>query len=121
MAPAQSWGMVSVRSLACVALIAFSLGCNGPAQPQPTPAPTGLPIAIPLPDVATRPPAIANGPHQDNGEPAPRVSAPSLAVVDEASGELLYSVNPFERRAPASITKIATTIVALERGPEVHT
>src|SRR5207249_3938342 len=37
------------------------------------------------------------------------------------SGNLLYAQDAFTRRAPASITKIATTIVALERGPDINT
>jgi D-alanyl-D-alanine carboxypeptidase len=39
--------------------------------------------------------------------------------MDEASGVLLTSVDPFAREAPASITKIVTTIVALERQPDI--
>jgi len=39
--------------------------------------------------------------------------------MDEASGALLYAIEPFTRQAPASITKIATTIVALEHEPDL--
>jgi D-alanyl-D-alanine carboxypeptidase len=96
--------------------------CDKASPPGHVPLPpTGLTVLIPLPDVATLPPAVANGPHDQGIDAAPHVTAPSVAVVDEASGELMYSVNPFERRAPASITKIANVIVALERGPEIHT
>jgi len=42
-----------------------------------------------------------------------------VAVLDEASGALLYAADAFSRQAPASITKIATTIVALEREPDI--
>jgi D-alanyl-D-alanine carboxypeptidase len=42
-------------------------------------------------------------------------------VIDEGSGNLLYGQDPFARRAPASITKIVTTIIALERGPDLKT
>jgi D-alanyl-D-alanine carboxypeptidase len=44
----------------------------------------------------------------------PTVSGPEVAVVDDASGLLLYGVSPHARGAPASTTKIATAIVALE-------
>jgi D-alanyl-D-alanine carboxypeptidase len=44
-----------------------------------------------------------------------------VAVVDEASGALLYGQDAYSRQAPASITKIVTTIVALERGPDIKT
>jgi D-alanyl-D-alanine carboxypeptidase len=44
----------------------------------------------------------------------PAVSAPELAVVDDASGLLLYGQSAHAREAPASTTKIATAIVTLE-------
>jgi len=44
-----------------------------------------------------------------------------VAVLDEASGALLYEQDAFSRQPPASITKIATTIVALERGADIKT
>jgi D-alanyl-D-alanine carboxypeptidase len=44
----------------------------------------------------------------------PTVTAPQVAVVDDASGLLLYGVRPHAREAPASTTKIATAIVSLE-------
>jgi D-alanyl-D-alanine carboxypeptidase len=43
-----------------------------------------------------------------------------VAVLDEASGAILYSIDPFAREAPASITKIVTTIVALEHQPDIQ-
>jgi D-alanyl-D-alanine carboxypeptidase len=49
------------------------------------------------------------------------VTAGSVAIVDEASGSLMYAQDAFTRRAPASVTKIVTTIVALERGPDLKT
>jgi D-alanyl-D-alanine carboxypeptidase len=51
--------------------------------------------------------------------PPPSVTAASVAIVDDASGELLYGSQPHARLAPASVTKIATTIVALERGGDL--
>jgi len=44
----------------------------------------------------------------------PLINGPELAVVDDASGLLLYGVRPHMRQAPASTTKIATAIVTLE-------
>jgi D-alanyl-D-alanine carboxypeptidase len=49
------------------------------------------------------------------------VTARNVAVLDEASGNLLLAQDAFSRRAPASVTKIVTTIVALERGPDTKT
>ena len=76
--------------------------------------PTGLSVRIPTPDISTQPTPTTGGPRQTSADAPPRVTAPHVAVLDEASGGLLYSVDPFAREAPASITKIATTIVALE-------
>src|SRR5438445_4175167 len=114
-----------------------------PAPPTPTPDPTRAaqqaycdaaspPAHLPLPpialfihitppDVATQATTTAGGPRREGTEPAPHVSAPHVAVLDEASGNLLYAQDAFSRHAPASITKIATTIVALERGPALQT
>jgi D-alanyl-D-alanine carboxypeptidase len=44
----------------------------------------------------------------------PTVSAPEVAIVDDASGLLLYGLRPHVREAPASTTKIASAIVTLE-------
>ena len=115
-----------------------------PAGPLPTPDPTRVvqqqycdtasppghialpPIApfirVTQPDTPTQPPpAAAGGPRKEGPEPPPHVSAPRIAVVDDASGALLYAQDAFARQAPASITKIVTSIVALERGPDIKT
>jgi serine-type D-Ala-D-Ala carboxypeptidase (penicillin-binding protein 5/6) len=42
-----------------------------------------------------------------------------VAVLDEQSEELLFEKDAFGRAPPASITKIVTTMVALERQPDV--
>ena len=47
---------------------------------------------------------------------APAVGAPSVAVLDEATGQLLYGKDERRRRPMASTTKIMTALVALERG-----
>ncbi|KKM11671.1 hypothetical protein SY88_08050 [Clostridiales bacterium PH28_bin88] len=52
------------------------------------------------------------------GHPAladpPRVSADAAVLMDAETGQVLYAKNPHKRRAPASTTKIMTTILALE-------
>jgi D-alanyl-D-alanine carboxypeptidase (penicillin-binding protein 5/6) len=83
--------------------------------------PIGPFIRITPPDVPTRPTPTAGGPRQESTDPPPHVSAPHVAVLDEASGALLYAQDAFSRQPPASITKIVTTIVALERGPDIKT
>lgn len=46
--------------------------------------------------------------------PPVQITAKSAIVLDGETGQLIYGLNPHERRAPASITKIATAIVALQ-------
>lgn len=72
-------------------------------RPQPTATPT--PTATPLP-----------APIKKTNAPAPIVSAAGAVAIDERSGAILYEKNPHLRRAPASVTKIVTAIVAIERG-----
>ena len=42
-----------------------------------------------------------------------------LAIIDDASGQLIYGEAPYTEVPQASTTKIATTIVALERSPDL--
>lgn len=51
-----------------------------------------------------------------DGVVAPPVNAASAAVIDAATGALLYGQEPHRRRPPASITKIVTAKIALDRG-----
>src|SRR5439155_21250001 len=51
--------------------------------------------------------------------PAPDTTAFHIAIVDDASGQLIYGEQPTTEVAQASTTKIATTIVALERSPDL--
>jgi D-alanyl-D-alanine carboxypeptidase len=60
--------------------------------------------------------ALPAAPEQIDPAPPPDVTAASVAIIDDASGEVLFGKQPHAPLAPASITKIATTIVALERG-----
>jgi D-alanyl-D-alanine carboxypeptidase len=50
------------------------------------------------------------------GNAAPPISAVAAIVVDEASGAVLYEKDAHRRLAPASLTKIATAVVALQQG-----
>jgi hypothetical protein len=58
-------------------------------------------------------------PRRVSSEPPPAVTALHVAILDDASGEMLHGQGEHERVAPASLTKIATTLVALEREPEL--
>ncbi len=70
----------------------------------PTPGPTSTPTATPIP-----------GPVKKTQAPAPQVGAIGAVIVDERSGAVLYEKSSRLQRAPASITKIVTAIVAVER------
>lgn len=65
------------------------------------------------------PKPVVAGPRRVSAAEAPAVTARYVAVLDEASGELLYGQDERARVAPASVTKIATTLVALDRAPDL--
>jgi D-alanyl-D-alanine carboxypeptidase (penicillin-binding protein 5/6) len=46
----------------------------------------------------------------------PQISAQAAMLVDLVTGRILYANNEHERRAPASITKLVSAVVALEHG-----
>lgn len=48
------------------------------------------------------------------------ISAKSVVVLDEDSGKLLFSKEPFKKMAPASLTKIMTAIVLIESEPDLN-
>ncbi len=92
-------------------------GAAEPQQAAASTAPAGAPAedqaASPAPEL---PPA---GPRRLSDEPPPAVTARTVAIVDGPSAELLYGQGERTRVAPASVTKIATTLVALERAPDL--
>ena len=46
----------------------------------------------------------------------PEVTADAAVLMDAATGRVYYAKNPHQRRAPASLTKIMTALLALEYG-----
>lgn len=46
----------------------------------------------------------------------PAVSAKNLVLIEAKTGNVLYSINPDQKAYPASITKILTAAIALEKG-----
>ena len=88
---------------------------------QPTSTPTALPTPSPTPkpssrDAALQPPAWAPEPVRMNNVAVPAINAAAALIMDEASGRVLWEQNGSERLAPASLTKIATAVVALSEG-----
>ncbi|HLZ10764.1 MAG TPA: D-alanyl-D-alanine carboxypeptidase family protein, partial [Chloroflexota bacterium] len=61
-------------------------------------------------------PTAADPPVKTSNVPPPWVNATSIAVIDDGSGALLYGKSAHLHLAPASITKIFTTLVALSKG-----
>ncbi len=60
------------------------------------------------------PSPAAPAPRKIGLKPAPQVGAAAVAVIDGDSGALLYDKNANTPRPPASLTKIATAILAVE-------
>jgi D-alanyl-D-alanine carboxypeptidase (penicillin-binding protein 5/6) len=70
-----------------------------------------------LPEPRLMPEPWADRPHlRANHAPFPWVDATAAIVIDEASAAVLYDKEAHSGRAPASLTKIATLILALEHG-----
>jgi len=63
--------------------------------------------------------ALPAAPLRVSDAPAPDTTAIHIAIVDDGSGQLLYGEQPNSQVPQASTTKIATTIVALERSPNL--
>jgi D-alanyl-D-alanine carboxypeptidase len=88
-----------------------------PAQSQ-TPASDDQTTAVvttsPSPSSLLPPP-----PQRAGDAPAPDTTAVHIAIVDDDSGQLIYGEQPNTEVPQASTTKIATTIVALERSPDL--
>ncbi len=60
------------------------------------------------------PPPSAPAPLPDHAKPAPQISAEAAVVIDADSGAVLFDKDARESYAPASLTKIATAILAIE-------
>lgn len=82
-----------------------------PSEPEDT-LELGPVQMAPAPGGGFSPPVLAAG-------KAPRVSAGAAVLMDWETGEVLYAKNAFQRRAPASTTKVLTALIALERAPDL--
>jgi len=95
------------------------------AVPPPITAPTAVPTPVPTIDPDIRPlvgpvmPRVEDRgpvPARNPGTPDPNPSTEHVIVVDGASGAVLFQRNDYEPVAPASLTKIMTALVGIERG-----
>lgn len=134
MTAARSGHMSRIAALGVVAAIALgaAMGTRGPRETEVSPgvlasaAPTSaVPLEIaartaveaPRPPVGPLPAAWRAVPTTRAGAPPPpATAAAAVAILDEASASVLYAANGDAPLAPASLTKIATAIVAIEHG-----
>ncbi|HEY7268236.1 MAG TPA: D-alanyl-D-alanine carboxypeptidase family protein [Dehalococcoidia bacterium] len=111
----------------CFLIAACSHTSSPPALPITTTAAPGVVAPAPAPtepissndavSPAFPPPAPwAAAPVARGAVAAPVVNALAAVVIDEASGAVLYDKAAHEPLPPASLTKIATAILALESG-----
>ncbi|MBV9323877.1 MAG: D-alanyl-D-alanine carboxypeptidase [Chloroflexi bacterium] len=77
------------------------------APPAATTAQPGEPASLPV------------APQRTGDDPPPNTTAVHIAIIDDASGQMIYGEQPNTQVPQASTTKIATTIVALERDPDL--
>jgi hypothetical protein len=83
------------------------------ANVEPSGVPAWIaPTSLGAPQAPAAPRRIGDG-------PAPATTAIHIAIIDDASGQLIYGELPYTEVPQASTTKIATTIVALERSPDL--
>lgn len=112
--------------LAGAASVLPALACGSAALPE-TPlaaaappaavaaeaAPAATPARIPPPRLVSRGPVPGL---MAGAASPPEISGAAALVMDEASGAILYEKDPHARLPGASLTKIMTALVALERG-----
>ena len=102
-----SVGLAFVLAVVCApaALSGTGLGQSPGSFPPPTPVPpNGSPSPYPT-ALATPPPS----------EDPPGIAAASAILVDLDGGQVLYSLRPRVRRPVASLTKVMTALLVLER------
>ena len=119
---------VRIRALLAVLLLVSSgtllVACNGNASATEvrrngvaaTPPPSGTAAVAARRAAKLVPPPSGMPPRQARAVTPPAISARSAIVVDDASGAILYEYNARTRIQPASLTKIATAALAIDRG-----
>jgi D-alanyl-D-alanine carboxypeptidase (penicillin-binding protein 5/6) len=96
-----------------LAPVAQNEDASATSLPEPTPVLAARP---PLPTASALTPAPWAPAPTSTGASAPALNAAAAAVLDEGSGTLLYGRAAERPLPPASLTKIATAILALEGG-----
>jgi len=111
--PVRSSALETPVSEAALASAFVAPTATPSVTPSPTLVPTDTPTVTPAPPTPT--PTVAP-PVKTGAAPPPNVTAWSIAVIDGASGTMLYGKDPHRELAPASLTKIFTALVALKYG-----
>ena len=92
----------------------FALVTSAGAQTTPE-GPPPTPVAIPGGGSSPSPfPQTLRTPEPSTSE-APEISAASAVLMDLDTGQVLYALNPASKRAIASLTKIMTAYLVLDR------
>src|SRR5436309_2319111 len=111
--PLPVLGAIQPRPIAATGPV-FALLDPKPLRIAPTPGPT--PPATPVPVAPSRspakPPTVAIGPRP---MPPPAIDAQELALVNLDTGRFMYQQNTRAPWAPASLTKIFTAMVAVDK------
>ncbi|MFA7248331.1 MAG: D-alanyl-D-alanine carboxypeptidase family protein [Dehalococcoidia bacterium] len=92
-----------------------AIGASGASSGVPGSAPA---VAVPAARKTSPivPPPSGTPPKQPLPVPAPAIAARAAVVIDDATGAVLYDYNGRTRVPPASLTKIATAALAIDRG-----
>lgn len=108
--------------LLSVLLLGVQVGYGAsPARVAPPPLPVPNPSTPPSQGASADSSVVAvsaptPGRSQTDLPPSPKLSAAAAVLMDAETGHVLYALNPHVRRAPASLTKIVTALVALDKG-----
>lgn len=117
--------VVGVPALLIAAFLVWPFGGDDPAAPSVADAATEVGVGtaaqatVGLGETVTPSPAPTEeraAAPRSLGLPVPELSAAAAIVVDDASMEVLYALDGYTPRPPASVTKMATAVIAAEQG-----
>jgi D-alanyl-D-alanine carboxypeptidase (penicillin-binding protein 5/6) len=114
---AAALGVVASLAVACGAVRTETPVAAVAVQGAVAVAEAAPPVAAPTPVAPAK--LVAWGPAPGlavGAAAAPAISGESAILIDEASGISLFEKDPHTRVPPASLTKIMTALIALERG-----
>ena len=109
--PTSIWFLAPQAARIVSTLLVVILASSAPGNwsaPSPSARAAGLPLGSAIVPSSVDDAVLA---------PPEGVSAQAAFVIDATAGTPLYSLLPDERRAPASLTKIATALVVLDHAP----